>query len=94
MFSWIDAVAAERTRADTEQVNKTTWIIGRTIYTGLGVLGGFLPVLPTTPFLLLVAFCFGRVSEEFPHWLVHRSWIGGYIRNYQSDMAYQLGKSY
>jgi uncharacterized membrane protein YbaN (DUF454 family) len=80
-------VIEEKTRVYMEQVNKTAWIIGGTICIGLGLLGVFLPVLPTTPFLLLAAFCFGRGSKRFHHWFVYRSWLGSYIRNYQSGQG-------
>lgn len=49
----------------------------------LGVLGMFLPLLPTTPFLLLAAFCYGRSSQRTYRWLVNNRWFGEYIRNYR-----------
>jgi uncharacterized membrane protein YbaN (DUF454 family) len=49
----------------------------------LGVAGIFLPVLPTTPFLLLAAFCYARSSKPFYEWLVTNRWCGTYISNYR-----------
>ncbi|WP_339487967.1 YbaN family protein [Pseudomonas sp. EL_65y_Pfl2_R95] len=48
----------------------------------LGVIGIFLPVLPTTPFLLLAAACFMRSSERFYKWLVFHPKLGPWIRDY------------
>ena len=53
----------------------------------LGVLGIFLPVLPTTPFLLLSAACYMRSSERLYKWLIHHKVLGLYIRSYIEHRA-------
>jgi uncharacterized membrane protein YbaN (DUF454 family) len=73
-----------------KHIRKSAWIFGGSVCVGLGVLGIFLPVLPTTPFLLLAAYCYGRSSKRFYHWLVNSSWVGDTIRNYQSGYGIPL----
>ena len=64
-----------------------TWIrilliIAGTFFVGLGIVGIFVPLLPTTPFLLLAAVCYARSSQRFYGWLLNNKWFGSYIRNY------------
>ncbi len=62
--------------------NRTLLIIAGTLLVGLGIIGIFMPVLPTTPFLLLAAACYARSSQRFYHWLLNNKWFGNYIKNY------------
>ena len=76
-----------RTNAGCRELRKAMfrkWILVTigTIAIGLGVIGIFVPLLPTTPFLLLAAACFARSSESLYTWLVGYKWFGDYIRHY------------
>jgi uncharacterized membrane protein YbaN (DUF454 family) len=68
------------------------WLLMTTgiISVGLGTAGIFLPLLPTTPFLLLAAACFIRSSDRLYQWLIHNRWFGSYIRNYREHRAIPL----
>ena len=50
----------------------------------LGVLGAFLPMLPTVPFVLLAGYCFARSSPRLHTWLVEHRMFGGVIRNFEA----------
>ncbi len=65
-------------------------IIAGTLFVGLGIIGIFLPVLPTTPFLLLAAACYARSSKRFYTWLINNKWFGEYIRNYREGRGIPL----
>ena len=56
----------------------------------LAVLGLFLPLLPTTPFLLLASACYVRSSERLHGWLMGNRVLGGYIRNFQERRGVPL----
>ncbi|MFO7736668.1 MAG: YbaN family protein [bacterium] len=56
----------------------------------LGTIGVFLPLLPTTPFLLLSAACFIRSSEKLYNWLIDHKLFGRYIENYIKHRAVSI----
>jgi uncharacterized membrane protein YbaN (DUF454 family) len=57
-------------------------IAAGTLCAGLGIIGIFVPILPTTPFLLLAAACYMRSSERFYRWLTSNRIFGDYVKNY------------
>ena len=61
-----------------------------TLFVGLGIIGIFMPVLPTTPFLLLAAAYYARSSQRFYDWLLTNRWFGNYIRNYLQGKGISL----
>ena len=61
-----------------------------TIFVGLGALGVFLPLLPTTPFLLLAAALYIRSSKRLYNWLITNKWFGTYIKNYREGKGISL----
>lgn len=56
----------------------------------LGMLGIVLPLLPTTPFLLLAVWCYARSSEKLYYWLIYHRVFGEYIRNYREKKGIPL----
>lgn len=64
-----------------------------TFSVALGVLGLFVPLLPTTPFLLLAAACYARSSEKLYDWLLGNRWFGEYIRNYREGKGIPLKRT-
>lgn len=61
----------------------TLWASGW-VSLGLGIVGIVLPLLPTTPFLLLSAWCFAGSSKKAHHWLLHHRVLGPTIRAWQN----------
>jgi len=76
-------------------IKKYLLIIGGSISLGLGMLGILLPVLPTTPFLLLSAFCYLNSSKRLYDWLIGHKRLGhhilGYMEHKTIDRKVKLG---
>lgn len=53
------------------------------VFLGAGIVGIFLPLLPTTPFVLLSAACFARSSEKWHGWLLASPTFGPMVRNWE-----------
>jgi len=56
----------------------------------LAILGIFLPLLPTTPFLLLASACFARSSERAHRWLLNNPLFGAYLRDIEQNHGIPL----
>ena len=66
---------------------KQLFIILGFICVALGVLGIFLPVLPTTPFLLLAAWLFAKSSDKLYNKLLENKYVGNYIKNFREHRS-------
>ncbi|MHC1781466.1 MAG: YbaN family protein [Anaerolineaceae bacterium] len=73
-----------------EKIVKGVLIGVGTVSVGLGLLGMFVPLLPTTPLLLLAAICYARSSKRFYLWLMTNRLFGEYIRNYREGRGIAL----
>ena len=62
--------------------------------TALGFLGAVLPLLPTTPFILLAVFCFAKSSERFHKWLINTKVYKEYVEDFQKYRGYTLKKKF
>jgi len=65
-----------------ENLKKRLLLIAGTLLTAIGIIGIFVPILPTTPFLLLAAACYIRSSLKYYNWLLNNRIFGAYVKNY------------
>lgn len=66
-------------------VSRKLWAVGGLASFGLAVVGVVLPVLPTTPFVLLAAFCFARSSERLDAWFKGTKLYQQVFESYATD---------
>ena len=68
-------------------------VVAGTGFVGLGILGAFLPVLPTTPFMLLAAACYARASTRFYNGLLNNRAFGPTIREWRRYRSIRTARS-
>jgi uncharacterized membrane protein YbaN (DUF454 family) len=70
-----------------KQAVRAVWLAAGFLALGLGIVGVVLPVLPTTPFILLAAACFARSSRRFHDWLLHHRHFGPLVREWREHRS-------
>jgi uncharacterized membrane protein YbaN (DUF454 family) len=73
--------------AATKSPFRMIWIAGGTLSVGLGVAGLVLPLVPTTPFVILAAWCFARSSPELRDRLANSRMLGPSLRDWERGRA-------
>lgn len=74
----------------TAHLKKYLYILLGSVTLVIGTIGIFLPILPTTPLLLLTGFFYLRSSEKLHQWLIHHRIFGAYIYSYVTYKAVSL----
>jgi len=74
-------------RAKAPRAVRPLLVVAGVLSVGLGIVGIFVPLLPTTPFLLLAAACFLRSSDRFYTWLMTNRWVGDHLRDYMEHRS-------
>lgn len=73
-----------------KRMKRQLYIILASIFVGLGTIGIFLPLVPTTPFLLLATYFYMNSSQKRLRWLLRNRLLGPYIRSYLSKEGIPL----
>ncbi len=68
--------------AELPAVYRYAYLISGFLLVGIAVIGIFLPILPTTIFLILASACFMKSSPKANEWLKNNRFLGAYLRNY------------
>ena len=81
---------SKRESSSKEKIKRVLLLFAGTLTLILGIIGIVIPILPTTPFLLLSAACFTRSSKKFYNWLMNNKILGFYVRNYREGKGMPL----
>ena len=65
-----------------KNLKKKIYICVGLLAVGLGIIGAFLPVMPTVPFLLVALFCFERSSKKYHDMILNNKYFGKVLKDY------------
>jgi hypothetical protein len=74
----------------SEKLKRGLLIVAGTIFLVIGTIGIVIPVLPTTPFLLIATACYLRGSEKLHNWMLNNRVIGEFIKNYKEGKGISI----
>lgn len=72
------------------ELKKLFYLSLGTTFLGIGAVGIVLPILPTTPFVLVSVFFFGKSSKRAERWVYNNRYFGSYIDNYRTNKGVPL----
>ena len=78
------------TTVSRQRWQRWIWLLCGAMSLSTGVIGMVLPVLPTTPFVLLAAYCFSRGSARYEQWLLTHPRFGPMVRDWRANRAVPL----
>lgn len=81
---------SDEVRPHKSRIVRFLLIFVGTVCVALGIIGIFIPGLPTTPFLLAAAACYAKASERFYNWLMNNRYFGSFIRDWRIHKAIPL----
>lgn len=90
------SISQEEVRLELKKnrIVRALYMTGGTLSLALGIIGIFVPGLPTTPFVLLSAALYAKSSEKLYNWLIENKYLGPRIKNYQRQKGVTLRGKY
>ena len=83
-------LCAETKKTERRRFVSSLYILAGSLSLGLGIAGVFIPLLPTTPFLILAAACYARGSKKLHAWILQNRLFGKYLRDYLAGRGMPL----
>ena len=77
-------------RSLSDKIKRIIYVLTGTVFLFIGAIGVVIPVLPTTPFLLLAAACYLRGSKKVHHWMLNNTIFGEFLKNYSEGKGITL----